>query len=144
MTRRNGKGAKTVIKHYEQINFTPAIPIAVRGQHELLEAGLSEPVALFHWENRAIVAFHGQTPVGVIIWDLAAHRKEANIIIGYVVPEYRRAGIYKRLYAQLIKVAKEKGCNHIRGYTSVRNTALRSFAKTAGRSEMGVMINQEI
>src|SRR5258708_4178971 len=74
------------IEHYDGINRTPALVLALKAQLELLEAGRCDPILNIFWDQKAIVAFDVLTPVGVLTWTHSAWAKQIDIALGYVEP----------------------------------------------------------
>jgi hypothetical protein len=77
------------IEHYDGINRTPALRLALTAQLELLTLGLCD----VFWDQRAIVAFD-ETPIGLITWQHQAWLKQTDVALGYVVPHRRRERVY--------------------------------------------------
>lgn len=132
------------IEIYDRLNFTPALPLAVYGWAEMLENGLALPEVLINWENHAIVSLMEDKPVGVIVWTKAEWKSEAYINLGYVLPAYRRRGVYASLFGALIERARDLKLNHIRGGTKISNHAMRAVAEKQGRREVGVDLYFEV
>lgn len=132
--------ARFAIKHFDGINFTPALPLALRGVLELIDAGLSDPVLTLDWDAAAIVAFSNGKPVGVLVWKKLDWRKEAFIQLGYVLPDHRGQGAYRALWHALIDKAVELKLHHIESGTHLDNAAMRAVARALGRTEHGVYL----
>jgi GNAT superfamily N-acetyltransferase len=126
------------IKHYDGINYTPAIQLIVEAQADLLRTGKSEPLLSALWDNQVVAAFEGDYCIGVITWNYSAWVKTASINIGYVDKNYRRKGIYRMLWDELVIKAREKGAVNITGSTHLDNAAMRAAAKALGRIESSV------
>lgn len=130
---------------FDHINRTPALSLAIQGQAELLEAGLSEPITLVGWDNMAIVAFDvdGEA-VGVITFAEAKWANQFDIAIGWVKPSARDCGVYRAMWDELVRVAQTKAVAVIWGNTHVENAQLRAVAKSLGRTETGVIMKFDV
>jgi GNAT superfamily N-acetyltransferase len=130
------------ITHYDGLNRTPALRLALVGQLELLDLGLAQPVLNVNWDNQAFVAFDEEDrPIGVLTW---AHHKWSNsidIAIGYVVPHERRQGVYRRLWDALVAKAQELKVPVIMSSTHKGNLPMRRTAMEQGRQELGVVLH---
>lgn len=133
------------IEHYEGLNRTRAIGIAVRGWHHMLEDGFAGDTIEIVWDHNAFVAFdfYGQA-AGVLTYAKLDHRKEWSICIGYVLPEKRRSGIYSKLWEALLERATAHGVSVITSSTSLHNTAMRDTARHQHRTERAIALEYRI
>jgi RimJ/RimL family protein N-acetyltransferase len=128
------------IKHYEGINYTPAFPLALKGNFELFTAGFSQPCQTISWDMNAVSAEVDGKAIGVIVWSKIAHMKEAFVNLGYVLPASRNQGIYRKMWDALVIRAQEEKLDHISGTTHVLNESMRAVARSLGRREEGVTL----
>lgn len=129
-----------IIRHYEGLNRTPALPLAEKAQAELKAEGLTENASLISWDHQAFVAFEFDVAVGVITFGHTKWLKQLDISLGYVEPDRRGTGVYRALWAALVVHAQKVGAVEICGSTSVRNQRMRDVAKALGRAEVGVIL----
>lgn len=126
---------RLLFRHYEGINHTPALPLLVEAQREMMSSGFMVNETVGSWDNWAIVAFMGLVPVGLIAYENVKWRKIVWISLSYVVPKYRRRGIHTRLFKELRKKALtlEGAPREIQGGVSAKNTVMQSAAIAQGR-----------
>lgn len=131
---------KPKIDHYIGVGNTPANIYALKAYCELIEIGWADNTPSLNWEDNAITASLDGAVVGVIIWAKQPWSKSFIIKMGYVSPGFRKNGIYKMLWQEAIKKAKEEKMVEILGATHIDNETMRSVAKSQGRAEYAVMI----
>lgn len=139
------------IQHWEGIENTPALPIALRGQLECAAAGGAQEVGL-HYSYNAITAtivgeFAGRPVsevVGVIVWHAQKEQHRIWLQLGYVVPECRGRGVYSHLWRALIGKAKELGVNYIDSGTSRDNDRVLQIASHQGREVHAILLRYKL
>jgi GNAT superfamily N-acetyltransferase len=118
----------------------------VRGWHEGLSEGwldvFENPV---NWDDEIIYATgrHGKV-MGFISYANQEWNKVVLVRFGYVLPEHRRKGVYKRLYAELVKEAKAKKATRLSSATFLKNRRVRAAAKQRGNSELKVTLDMDL
>lgn len=132
------------IDHYEGIDSTPVIAVAVRGHAELLAAGSPEQFVLLHHSYNGIAATVDGKVVGVIVWFDQKDSKRIFLQLGYVLPEFRGKGIYGHLWRALIEKAKELKRPEIWSGTAIDNYSMRAVAKKQGREEVAVSLRYRV
>lgn len=120
------------IIRYETINYTPAVMLATEGWLEQNAAGIGEPSASIHWQQKAIVAFNDDTPMGVITWTDQQHLGAVFAEQVFVKPEWRRLGVFKAMWADLAAQARELKRSHIRLGTNPNNHVAQKVYETCG------------
>jgi GNAT superfamily N-acetyltransferase len=134
------------IVHYDKISRTPAAVLATRGWLEDVERGLGEDTINVAWDQQAFVGFAGaagggeRTAVGVITWAHIEWRRELFVHQSYVLPPWRRRGIYTALWGTVVEKARELKVAKICSITHVDNTAMRAAAQVLGRREEGIVL----
>lgn len=123
------------VRRYEGLNGTPALPLALRGWTDLVDRGMCRNVVMLFWDNWAVVAELDGTPVGVITFSKSDWLREFHISIGFVLPEYRRRGVYRAMWTDLVAWARELKFRAIEGSTKAENATMRSVAAALGRRE---------
>lgn len=132
------------IDHYQGLDGTPAVALALRGQTECLEHGGEQAVGL-HWSYNAITATIDGKVVGVIVWiDQMKDSRRIWLQLGYMLPEFRGRGIYSYLWSALILKAQEMKCPQIQSATNVNNYHMREVAKAQGRVEFAVSLRFDV
>ena len=128
------------INHYEGMDGTPAVAIALLGQLECLNEGGERAVGL-HWSYNAITATVENKVVGVIVWfDQTKESKRIWLQLGYVLPAFRGKGIYSHLWRALVEKARQMKCPEIHSATRFDNHHMREVAKAQGRVEYAVSL----
>lgn len=127
------------VQHFEQINRTPALPIAVEGHNAMLQAGMSDPVTAINWDNEALLAKDDAAAVGVLVF--CHHKWDCSLFvnIGYVQPSARRQGAYRAMWERLVEIARERKVSVIIGASHVDNAEIRLVNERLGRKPYAIM-----
>lgn len=134
----------TVI-HYEGLNQSPSVPLAYEGQSLLIKAGLGEDVLTMGWDQNAIVAFHLEHSVGVLVYAEQKHSKSLYVVLSYVKEDHRGKGYFSRMWGELLHQAQAREwCLLIQGAHHVNNHHARAVSKKLGRIETSVTTRYEI
>lgn len=120
------------IERYSTINYTPAVILATKGWLEANQKGIGESNASIHWEQSGIVAFSEVLPVGVITWTNQPALGAFYIEQAYVEPEWRRRGVFRAMFADLVEQARERSVRLIRLGTHPRNEACSLYERMGG------------
>lgn len=132
------------IDHYEGLDGTPAVGIALRGQADCIAEGGERAVAL-HWSYNAITASLNGEVVGVIVWiDQNKESKRIWLQLGYVLPECRQMGIYGHLWRALVDRARNLKIPQIHSATRIDNDVMRKVAKAQGRIEYAISLRFDV
>lgn len=132
------------IEHYDGLNRTPALYLALKAHVELLAADLHEPVLNVYWDHRAIVAFDEQEPIGVLTYTHTPGMLQLDIALGWVAPERRGRGVYGLIWKALIGKAQELKAVRIMSTTHMNNATLRQTAQNQGRVERGIILTFDV
>ena len=143
-TTRRKKSEKMVIEQYDGLNNTPALPLALEGWHSLVQRGLTDNTIVIGWDDKALVYRKGGVAMGVLTFDLTEWRKEIYVKIGFVLPQYRRKGVYTALFDCLTEYARRKGIKFIVGATLTANAEMRATYKKQGRAEFAIISKFEV
>ncbi len=131
------------VKHTDSIAGHPVVPILARMMVEVAEYSAYD-IAL-HWEQSA---FYIEGANGSIIAAMSYHklgdRSEYYIHAAYVVPEFRRIGLYRRLFDSLVSKAKADDIRSISGGIAYSNETMRKVAEAVGRKPVSVTYTVEI
>lgn len=133
------------LKQAEKINGCPAVRLAVRGWHEIIEAGhtTSDCVSLA-WDDSVLWMEHEGEIVAVLTYKAQEWNKTLWICLSFVLPVHRGNGLYSRLYAKAVEIAKEKGMVRVESGISPRNGAMLAAATKNGRRLEYVVYGQAI
>lgn len=127
-----------IIKRIDSISHTEALTLALEAWQELSERGFTNNTMLVNWDHKAIVAYNGKYALGIITYQIVEWQNTLHINIGYVKEIMRGQGIYRDLWNEIIKIAREKKLAQIVGSTHVRNVPMRAVAAQLGRIEESV------
>lgn len=119
-----------------QLGGTPFLGLAVQVHAALIEEGFADPTAqMVNWDTRAVVALSGRelTPAGIITYSAMEWIKCFDIGLGYVLPDWRRRGIYRQMWDELVAVAQEQKIAKIYGAISINNAPMLKVSVALGR-----------
>lgn len=124
----------------DQLGASPAEPLAVALVHDLMERGLIR-TQVHAWNDRATYAVDPTgAVVGVIVWRTFDWTREAFVSIGGVAPAFRRQGVYRRLFADLVAdlAANHPKVERIASGHHIDNVASQAMHKALGRQVEGL------
>ncbi len=119
-----------------QLGGTPFLGLAVQVHAALLEEGFADPEApMVSWDTSAVVALSGHelTSAGIITYVEMKWRNCFDIGMGYVLPDWRRRGIYRHMWDELVLVAQDKNVCKIYGAIKITNAPMLKVAIALGR-----------
>ncbi len=124
------------IRRIEKLaQFPPAIPLALGGLLSLIEAGLTEESSTgLGYESLLVVALDGLQVVGVLLYAVQEYRLSLTVEYGFVHPDYRRQGIYRRLWEEIKLIAAETKIKKVIGITHVNNRSMQTVMEHLGRT----------
>lgn len=128
------------ILHFDEINNTLAVPVALDAWHALRQQSLCQRFVLVAWDDSALVAVSGEHdfPLGILTYRVAKWRKVIELQIGFVYPEQRRRGVYRALWNELVIRGRMAGVASIESGTAATNEPMRAALAALGRPETGV------
>lgn len=134
------------IEVVDQIGGSRATPIAVAGWHYLHQNGLvNNNTWAVNWDDEAIIGVNlADRPIAILIFSHQKWLKTIYVKLGYVEADFRRKGVYGKLWEKLVEIAQERNVPYIEGATMLQNAAMRSQAKQMDRVEYGVMLRYEV
>lgn len=121
------------IERIEGVNDPRVIPIAAEGWNAIVQDGQAESTTILSWDQNAIIAHEEGKVIGVIVYKDQEWRKELHLVLGYVLPDYRRKGVYGALWGELVLIAQETKRPRIAGGTHVNNTSMQAVMEKLGR-----------
>jgi GNAT superfamily N-acetyltransferase len=124
---------------HERVTDGAALPLLIKGCAELARRGLLSHDLPYHFQDKAVCAYSGAEPVGVISWRPTDGGAELWILVGYVLPQFRRRGIYRQLWEALVQHARTIGAVRIGSATNLANEEMRAFLRATGRKETSVV-----
>ena len=94
-----------------------------------------------------LVARANDTPIGSLMltreWSDWNNQWYWWIQSVYVIPEYRKKGVYKAMYATLKDMAQENGVSHIRLYADRTNLSVQQVYQRLGMRESHYLMFEE-
>ena len=132
-----------VIIHYEGLDATPIVGMALRARAEGIEEGSFPDVGL-HWSYNGIGAWVDGELAGIIVWHEEKSNKRLWLQQGYVAPAWRGKGIYSHLWNALVEKARELKQPSIGSGTRFNNDRMRAVAKKQGRRETSVILEFDV
>lgn len=115
-----------LIKHYDGCSNTPANLFIMKAYVDLVENKFADNVYGANWDDKVIAAFIKNQCVGVLNWEKVKWNRTIVIKIGYVDKDFRRKGIYTKLWNELISKARDEKIYIIEGGTYVDNKIMQS------------------
>lgn len=133
------------IEHYDGLNRTPALPLAVEGWFRLFQQGLAGDTVQVQWDHNSLVAFdNDDVAMGIITYAHLEYLKSLTVCIGYVRPAYRRLGVYRALWDALVGKATEMKASVIDSSTFIENAPMRAVASDQRRRETSVNLRFDV
>lgn len=134
-----------IIKSVGSISGTEAIPLIAEGWAEIEREGFGDRSLCFDWNAHAFYAVVDGQVVGVLVWKTTEYpRNQLWVSLGYVLPAFRKQGIYTRLWESLVCEAKSRGIRSISSATSVNNAVLQKVAAKQGRKATFITYEYEV
>lgn len=131
------------IEHYDMVDLSPAIIMIHEGCLELARKGYMDTLHVY-WDDKVIALRIDSDLVGVMTYRKIQHTSSLWISLSYIDPQHRGAGLYKKLYAELVVKAKEEKVRFIDSGTDVNNhQAQRAFA-SVGRKVTSYSYRSEV
>ena len=124
------------VQHYEKINGTPAMPLAITAWKELMNRGLSgNYIPNDIGSTEALVVYDLDIvylPLGIMTF--YNYGKDCLYIdAAYVTVPGK--GYYSIMWNRIIEIAKERKMKYICSWILPHNTRMRDIAKKQGRTE---------
>lgn len=132
------------LKHYNGCGNTPANLFIMKAYLDLIENKLSSNTSGDNWNDKIIAAFADNECIGVLTWEKVDWNKTIVIKLGYVHKDYRRKGVYTKLWNELILKAKEQSIYIIEGATHVDNGVMQKTMKRLERKPYAYFYKYEI
>ena len=121
----------------QQLGGSPYAGFAVQAHAALLDEGLSDPsMTMVGWDTNAIVARVGrdeQMAVGIITYSYLNYCARLDIGVGFVVPDFRRRGVYRAMWDEIVLEAQRLKATKILGTTYIKNDRMVKVAVALGR-----------
>jgi GNAT superfamily N-acetyltransferase len=118
----------------KMIEQTPVSLFITKGWVELADAGHVDPNSiLVGGSYPAVYAEERGKIIGAITYFGSEGDLSLNINMGYVLPKYRRRGVYTRMFEEIKTIGRERGFKWISTHTSPKNTAIVATNEKLGR-----------
>lgn len=129
------------IEVFKKMVNTPAVAFAARAWVAMLDDRLCDPTVIWlQWDDGAILATVDGEPIGVITYNYSEWNRTIYVRLGFVSPDRRGLGVYRKLWERLISVAQELNCYEVRSATNIGNRPMRAVAERLGRAEEQVTL----
>jgi GNAT superfamily N-acetyltransferase len=117
-----------------RIGGTPYAGFAIRAHAALIEEGLSSPdEALVANHHSAVVArLATGEAVGVVTFSAIETNNTIFAWLAFVVPDFRRRGVYRLMHEELVKAAERLGAVGIEAISVAGNVAFNRTATSSG------------
>lgn len=132
------------VKSFDQMAHKDVTLLATLGWVENVEHGLSSGELNSHYSYKAFVAYVDGAPVGVVTWEKLGSSNRLWINQSYVKPEFRRRGVYTKMWEYVVEKAKELKVFEIASGTHPNNAEMRAVAKKLGRTETGIIMSMKV
>lgn len=133
------------IKRVKQLGGTPHLGFALRAYAACIEEGVVSARELpFGWDARGLVAYVRDEPAGVLVYGTAPWSQTYHVIFGFVLPDFRRRGIYRALFDELTCVAMDEGVAAITGTVAVGNKGMQAVMTRLGRAPETITYGFEV
>jgi RimJ/RimL family protein N-acetyltransferase len=138
-------GTPILIKHTNEIGWTPVLTFFMKNYTELIESGHGHPVFTANNTNSAIYAEIDGKVVGHILYNILDDQiKTAWIILSAVDKDYRQRGIYNLMHTQFEKVIKTAGSKKIASHVHVNNLARQASCESAGMKKVWYKMEKDL
>lgn len=130
------------LKSQEKLTNCPALPLIAAAWMELLDKGFvcgSIPVG---WDHSALWLEDNGKPVAILTWNFQDWNRDFWINLAYVLPEYRRQGLYGQLHMEAKRLAAEKKASSISSGIGITNEPMRVAAEAMGRKPLYVVYRE--
>lgn len=121
---------------FDQLNGSPAVPLIIKGLAELNNAGMLGDQLLVDDDHGAILATaYGHDlsiPVGALAYRDLTWCNNFWVSLVWVDPGYRRQGVYRKMFDQVVLLAKKRGRLKISLGLHKGNAASRAAAESFG------------
>jgi GNAT superfamily N-acetyltransferase len=135
------------LKYSPQLDFTPAVVLALKGALEIIGERGYEPRLIIRGDQEAVWfedPHDGDKPLGCIVFTVDGEGSYSRIWIylSYTVPEARRKGVHAQLWMALERIARARGVAKISGAVRADNEPMSAAAKSRGRVGQYVMFEK--
>lgn len=129
---------------YDKLSRSPAALLATKGWVENVESGTGEDTVNVSWDHQALVAFADSVAVGVITWASIEWRREVFVHQAYVLPPWRRRGVYTQLWHALVAKAVELKVPKISLMTHVDNKVMLKVCAKIGLTGEAISMSLDV
>lgn len=107
-------------------------PLCKQAIAEISMAGMGDP-QLADQNGVLWVEDGAGNPVGFLAYSWDEEAEEIWIELSFILPEYRRKGIYTALFERLVQIANRKGASSVRSGIHPNNEPMLKAAVSTGR-----------
>ena len=128
------------------IGGTTYAGFAVRAHAALLESAQADDCeVLVHAQQSAIVArLATGEPIGILTFNKQEQSNSIFVFIAFVVPDFRRRGVFRLMNEELVKSAERLGASRIEMVSSVGNASFNLVATASGYRVVAQVYRQDL
>lgn len=98
----------------------------------------------FHVESSALVVQYQGRVVGIMVYSIIEQWNAAFVDVAFIDEAYRGQGWYRRMWDELVKLARDKKLSCIRGGTAVDNHKMQEVMRHLNRVPTGIYYNYKL
>ena len=132
------------LKYSKKLALSPAFVFVMEAFVELVKAGHTVHKMFFSNNSHIVYMEHEGKVIGALVY-MIDEVKEGNILFSHVLPEYRRQGIYKLMYADAeYRLINYADARVIISFTWHDNEAMKEAYKATGRELTSIRVEKVI
>lgn len=116
------------------IGGTSYAGFAVRAHASMIEEGQSDSrdVMVVAQQSAIIARIASGETIGILTFLPSEASNTIFLYLAYVVPDYRRRGVFRLMHDELVKAAERRGVAAIESVSMISNTVYRAAVVSAG------------
>jgi len=126
-----------------KLAFSPAFVFVMEAYVELLRAKQTVHKMYFSNNSHVVYMIHDDKIIGATVY-MVSDDREGNILFSHVLSEYRRQGVYKKMYEEAERRLIEQGARVIISFTWHDNEAMLETYKATGRELTSIRVEKII
>lgn len=132
------------IEKYDQINGTDVIHNVMNIISVYETEGVYSTQIFINWDDKVIVAKYNNEIVGAIVYVEIKWQKLINVTYGFVYNRFRKKGIYRKMWNELVGIAEKNNFNYIIGATGIKNEIMRTVMEKLNRKEFRIIYEYKV
>ena len=128
------------IIHCESVTTSGYVSFLQRTSADIIDMGFGAPYDWpINFDDEVLIVKHDNIPVACMVFRWIEWKKQFFLPHTFVLPDYRRRGIYTRMYARLKEIAASKKAINIVSGVHVNNKIMQDCSERNGRIRMGIL-----